>query len=995
MSPPESPEEQPVHVHVVPHTHWDREWYWSSGKSRQRLAALIDALFALPPQQAYPFLLDGQAITVVDYLRVRPERSDTLAAAVRRGSLEVGPWYVLADNLIPGGEAIVRNLQAGRRVLARMKADAPAVAWCPDSFGHPAAMPLIAHGFGLNTAVVWRGYGGTGFPEGDSFLWRWNDDFAVAAWQLPPDGYEYGRVLPVDPTEAEKRWRAISAELLSRSTCGVVMLPNGADHHALQPEVNAAIAALKLAATGQGATGGAADGEGSKSVAGGAPPDHTAVITRSSLRDFAADFELAARKRLSIGALPIVRGELRNSYGYTWTLGGTTGTRAQDKRKNAELERLLVHDVEPLCALVLLQRHGEHNTHPGSVGPTLLPSLIAHAWETLLETHPHDTLCGCSIDDVAFDMRSRQRDVFNQTVAVREDALALLLKCDVVAARDGDAVRSGASVVIRNRAARERSGVARIRIVETLDDVPGGPGSGALASASGVPANAVSKAAGGARYASFMTHSHASAAYSRRESPQHYPDDDLVTVTDTLAYVRGIPAMGIAVVDPQLLAADTVPNPVRMEQLAPEVGVEETGRHITNGLIAVDVTASGITLQLGSRTIHNAVWIETQCDLGDTYTTSLRGVARRLTIRSIREELCSDLRSAVTLEMVTEASDGSVDITVDLTIAIEADKPYVLLDVAGVNRRTNHRLRIGIATGIATPVVRADAAFGPVQRLAMPNDTPASTTEAQYAQSQVSEIPPATMPLHRWVSACSGDGGVAVISDGLAECEVNCDGIHVTLVRAIGELSRNDLPERPGHAGWPAPVPDAQSQGNFGAQLAVLAHGGWSDAVLSEIEVAADDVLLPLAGESFRLAPVAPGRIEGVALSGTALRMQALLPAQDGDGVIMRIVNLSESVQRGKMEIPYALRGYSVAGRYSAEAPGALPEDPAVGATDSFKRSVLEWRVVRLDETPLTAPDAALTAHSRLGHEWCPAQLVTDVELSPRAVLTVQLRLRQ
>lgn len=995
MSPPESPEEQPVHVHVVPHTHWDREWYWSSGKSRQRLAALIDALFALPPQLAYPFLLDGQAITVVDYLRVRPERSDTLAAAVRGGSLEVGPWYVLADNLIPGGEAIVRNLQAGRRVLARMKADAPAVAWCPDSFGHPAAMPLIAHGFGLNTAVVWRGYGGTGFPEGDSFLWRWNRDIAVAAWQLPPDGYEYGRVLPVAPLEAEKRWREISAELLSRSTCGVVMLPNGADHHALQPEVNTAIAALQLAATGQSATGDAAAGERSKSAADGAPPDHTAVITRSSLRDFAADFARAARKRLSIGALPTVRGELRNSYGYTWTLGGTTGTRAQDKRRNAQLERLLVHDIEPLCATVLLQRHSEHNRHTGSVGPSLLRSLIAHAWETLLETHPHDTLCGCSIDDVAFDMRSRQRDVLNQAVAVGEDALALLLKCDVVAARDGDAVRSGASVVVRNRAARERSGVARIRLVETVADVPVGPGSGALAPVSGVPANSVGKPADEARHASFMTHSHASVAYSRRESPQHYPDNDLVTITDTLVYIRGVPALGMSAMDPQLLAADTVPNPVRMEQLAPEGGAGGIGWHITNGLTAVDITASGITIQLGARTIRNAIWIETQCDMGDTYTTSLRGGARRLTIRSIREELQSDLRSAVTLEMVAEARDGSVDIAVDLLIAVEADKPYVLLDVVGVNRRTNHRLRIGIATGIATPVVRADAAFGPVQRLAMPNDTPASTTEAQYAQSQVSEIPPATMPLHRWVSACSGDGGVAVISDGLAECEVNCDGIHVTLVRAIGELSRNDLPERPGHAGWPAPVPDAQSQGNFGAQLAVLAHGGWSDAALSEIEIAADDVLLPLVGESFRLAPVAPCRIEGIALSGAALRLQALMPAQDGDGVVMRIVNLSESVQRGEIEIPYELCGASEVQCRSAEASGALREGPAVGATDSFKWSVLEWRVVRLDETPLTAPDAALTAHSRLGHEWCPAQLVTDVELSPRAVLTVQLRLRQ
>ena len=110
-------------VLLVPHTHWDREWYHEAGRFRQRLVALVDELLDAP--DGHPFLLDGQAIVVEDYLDVRPGRRDALAAALRAGRLEAGPWYVLADQLIPSGEAHVRNLRAGRRVLAAMGAAPP------------------------------------------------------------------------------------------------------------------------------------------------------------------------------------------------------------------------------------------------------------------------------------------------------------------------------------------------------------------------------------------------------------------------------------------------------------------------------------------------------------------------------------------------------------------------------------------------------------------------------------------------------------------------------------------------------------------------------------------------------------------------------------------------------------------------------------------------------------------------------------------------------
>jgi alpha-mannosidase len=102
-------------IHLVAHTHWDREWYRPAAQFQQRLVALIDELIDEPP--GMPFLLDGQTVVLEDYLALRPGRADELTARLRAGALEAGPWYVLPDELIPSGEALIRNLLAGRRAL--------------------------------------------------------------------------------------------------------------------------------------------------------------------------------------------------------------------------------------------------------------------------------------------------------------------------------------------------------------------------------------------------------------------------------------------------------------------------------------------------------------------------------------------------------------------------------------------------------------------------------------------------------------------------------------------------------------------------------------------------------------------------------------------------------------------------------------------------------------------------------------------------------------
>jgi len=221
-----------LRVLVVSHTHWDREWYHAAGRFRQRLVALVDELIDDPPPEGQSFLLDGQGIVLDDYLDVRPERASELATLLRQGRLEAGPWYVLADELIPSGEALVRNLLAGRDAVRALRAEPPPVLYCPDAFGHPAILPALASGFGLALIVTWRGYGGARWPDGDTVHWREASGAEALLYHLAPDGYELGSSLPVSAESVAARWQRLEAALASRAVTGAALLLNGADHHA-------------------------------------------------------------------------------------------------------------------------------------------------------------------------------------------------------------------------------------------------------------------------------------------------------------------------------------------------------------------------------------------------------------------------------------------------------------------------------------------------------------------------------------------------------------------------------------------------------------------------------------------------------------------------------------------------------------------------------------------------------------------------------------------
>ncbi|MFN7149784.1 MAG: alpha-mannosidase, partial [Microthrixaceae bacterium] len=190
-------------VHVLPHTHWDREWYDPYPAFRIRLVELLDEL--LPRLEGDPafahFQLDGQMAVVDDYLEVRPAERDRLARLARSGRLSMGPWYVLPDEFLVSGETLVRDLQLGLR-RAEAFGGAMPVGYLPDMFGHVAQMPQLLALFGMHDAVVWRGVPAA--MQSPAFRWRAPDGTEVRAEYLP-GGYFNGSNMPDDVDELISR----------------------------------------------------------------------------------------------------------------------------------------------------------------------------------------------------------------------------------------------------------------------------------------------------------------------------------------------------------------------------------------------------------------------------------------------------------------------------------------------------------------------------------------------------------------------------------------------------------------------------------------------------------------------------------------------------------------------------------------------------------------------------------------------------------------------
>ncbi len=817
-------------IHLIPHTHWDREWYLPRAAFVARLVPalddLLDRLDGSPDFRS--FFLDGQTVLLEDYLRIRPEQRDRVAAFVRAGRLQVGPWYVLADELVPSGESLVRNLLLGRDDAERLGGRAD-VLYSPDAFGHPAVWPALALEFGIRYGVLWRGLGGEPGQEGDLYplarARRPRDPAAPPAARRVRGGVGTGR----RSARLRQAWPALAAVLAGRAATSHLAVPVGADHHAAP----AAIGRVR-------------------DLVAALAPDAEVRVSRFDEYFRAAEAEA--------GGVPALHGELRWSYGYTWTLQGVHGTRAALKRRHAEAELLLERTAEPLAALAAADGRGDRRP------------LLRDAWRALVRSQFHDSIGGCTSDAVARRVAVRLGDAAEAAGEIARASLDALTGNAPDRARDRPE-DTAPRLVLWNPAARPRDGgVVITDLTWFRRDVLVGP-PGAREPRTGEGARAISLL--GPDGPIMLQPLGRRSAHERLDAPRHYPDQDEVDVVRVAFRAPPLPGLGVAVL-----------SPVERERQAAESGVRAGSRSLDNGLVALTVGRDGTVTLADRRTglLYPALLgLESAGDAGDTYTWAppARDRVRRLGAPvAVRMLARGPLVGALDVRGRLACANGWVDAR--LVLSLHAGSPALRCTLHLDNRATGHRLRLRVPTGVPSIAAVAGSQFGAAERPAV------AVEPGRYPR----ETPVATAPAQRYVAVARGPRGLALLAPGFFEYELAPNGdLRVTLLRAVGELSRPDLPTRPGHAGWPAATPEAQCPGPDRLQLAVAPVEAAALGAGSALPELWEDLFLPPRALWLRQATPLSVPAWDVRLEGAGLVFSSAKPADVGDGLVLRCYN--------------------------------------------------------------------------------------------------------
>jgi mannosylglycerate hydrolase len=873
----------PTALHLVPHTHWDREWYEPFQRFRLRLVDLVDDVLArAEADRRFCFTFDGQTAMLEDYLEIRPEAEPRIRALVATGQLAVGPWRILADEFLVAGETLVRNLEAGMARAERF-GQAMAVGYLPDEFGHAAQVPQLLRRAGLTHACVWRGVPAA--VDHHRFHWAAPDGSTVRTEYLV-GGYGNAAALFAFPDDLDAAATRLLELLGPWFGADPVLAMYGTDHSAPLPDLLELVERLNRGQDRYRVRVGTLAGY----VLDGAGGD---------------------------GDLPSWRGELRSGARAN-ILMGVTSARIGLKAACARAERLLARYAEPLTAL-----HGTGWPAP----------FLELGWRRLVESSGHDSVTGCGADAVADHVAVRLSEAAQLGAGLAER----------VAAEVAGRVPRGALAVL-NPSPFPRTGLveADLAVPDDWDEValelPGGR-LVATQEAGRSPALVHTETLPGRRLPELFRRVHGRHLYNRvvngirveqadgghrltfdvddHPDPPHLDMVRLRLEVDAAAGAAPDERWEVRVLAPsrrRLLAGVPVP-PLGWTAAAPRPGrgAPASGRvagtapadpvtvgpgRLDNGLVSVEVAADGtLALAAGGVVVAGVGRLVDGGDAGDLYNYA-PPEADLLVAEPGRVEVATLAAGPVSGRLAVErtyqwplgldpaGAARSADRTgVDTVTQVElrAGEPFARLTVAFVNPCRDHRLRLHLPLAAPAAHSFAEGQFAVVRR-------------GLEAEGGHGEVPLPTFPASGFVDA----GGVAVLLDHVTEYELLGDPpeLALTLLRSVGQISRDRHPYRDEPAGPPTPTPGAQGLGPVTASLAVYPHPGpWHEAgVPAQAECFAHDLLVA-PGTAATGSPGSPGpsaaapalaEAAGLAVTGDGVVLSAL--RRRGDWLELRLI---------------------------------------------------------------------------------------------------------
>ncbi|WP_090799849.1 alpha-mannosidase [Paenibacillus sp. GP183] len=848
-------------AHIIAHSHWDREWYIPFEKHRLKLVQLMEDLieaFDRDPEFK-SFHLDGQYIVLEDYLEVMPHRAERIYELVKQGRLIVGPWYILQDEFLISSEANVRNLLIGIHASNKLGGYAK-VGYFPDSFGNIGQAPQIISQAGIEVAVYGRGVKPVGFnnqiQEGNAHTSKYSEMFWTS-----PDGsrvlailfanwYNNGMEVPVDPELAKYYWEEKLAKSEQFASTSELLFMNGCDHQPLQKDLSQA---MKVARE---------------------------LMPNIEFRHSSFPEYIEALKAKGLGQIDEVRGELRSQWTDGWmTLVNTASARVYIKQANVASQTLLEKVAEPLASMAYL------------AGAAYPRHELLYAWKTLLQNHPHDSICGCSVDEVHREMMSRFAKSQQVAESLAEQSAAFLAdRVDT----SGFSEASARPFILTNTSGHVRSGVVKTIVdVERLYFEPGKkpyewrrefesyqPEELMVVDSVGHPVEAVIRPIG------------ISFGYD-------LPDDRFrrpywAYQVKVELYAQDVPGIGYrSYAQVRKRENATVGSGVL---LSPEERVLEN-EHV-KVWIATDGSFALLDKSNGHRFEGFGIYEDTG-DIGNEYMYKQPDGEEVLTTKGLKAKITlvenTQLRAVYRIEhswMLPLGADRMLDeeihsmapfryrkakrvketVEVKLLTELTLEKFSHSIGIASTidNTVEDHRVRMLFPTGLQADEVTVDSIYELAKRPIKPEPEWQNPSNAQHQNA--------------FVSISDGSAGVTVANIGLNEYEVlESDGtIAVTLLRGVRELGD-----------WGVfPTPEAQCKGRHTLQLKLIMHDG--DVVQSGAYVEAYQFPVPW---TVRQTGVHAGSLPAdhafLRWEGERLAFSALKVGEESGDLFLRLFNVT------------------------------------------------------------------------------------------------------
>ena len=857
-------------VHIISHSHWDREWYQSFESHRMKLIELVDNILdkAENDPEFGGFFLDGQVIAIDDYLEIRPEKRAQVEKCIREGKLQTGPWYILQDEFLTSGEACVRNLQVGMQEAEQYGAVGN-VGYFPDAFGNAGQMPQVLKQAGMDAVVFGRGVKPIG-PNNEVTGGQYESTYSEMMW-ASPDGtklpgilfanwYNNGVEIPVDEAEAKVYWDKKLADARKFAATHQLLMMNGCDHQPLQKNITEAIrVARKLY------------------------PD--VEFIHSDFKTYVEAMEKEISENFST-----VKGELTSQEtDGRWTLANTASSWIGLKVDNRAGETALERKAEPAAAMADV------------MGKAYPEDQMIYSWKKLMQNHPHDSICGCSVDEVNEEMKTRFAKSRQVADAIYNESVEYLTNKVNTAALPGDGEKI--PFVVWNTSGETKSQVVEKELHLFRDYNLFVWDGYEAAEKVELPAMVLRDADGNVVPAKIAD---AGVAFG-----YDLPDDRFrqpyMAKKVLVTFEAEVPALGyrtyyletaeqaqdvdVVSADENVLENDAVKVVVNADG-SYNLLDKKTGRMYENLGFYEDTGDMGneyIYIQDSGKQVISTKGMkaEISCVEKNAFRTVIKICHKMMVPSGMGEELQRQREMCIDpYTRVANRSSELVEMDVKTVLTLEKSAKGLRVATTICNQAKDHRVRVILPTGLDASMHMADSAFEVVRRNNRHNDTWTNPCGCERQQC--------------FVAMEDVKGGLLVANRGLYEYEILEDqgnAVAVTLLRCVAEM---------GDWGY-FPTPKAQQIGTFCLEFEVVpfAAGETGDA-FREGYAFQEDLTVEQAGleRAFLRKPgqVKPELVEGelplemsfLAFEGDGIHMTAFKKGQKKDDLFVRFVNNME-----------------------------------------------------------------------------------------------------